>query len=61
MSGLLMRSHMTAAKMGSATRAPNSLAASSRPLGPTECLAPWIDRSHHLSFSSKLRLTTRRL
>ena len=48
MSGLLMRSHMTAAKMGSATRVPNSAAVSSVPLGPTECLASGIDRSHHL-------------
>ena len=45
MSGLLSRSHMTAAKMGSATRGPNSTAACS-PLGPSGFLASEIDRSH---------------
>src|SRR5258708_1709615 len=59
MSGLLTRPHMTAAKMGSATRVPNSAAALNRPLGPSECLASGIDRSHHLSLSSKLRPTAR--
>ena len=55
MSGMVMRPHMTAAKMGYTARVPNSGAASSRPLDSTECLASWIAGSHHLSFSSKLR------
>jgi hypothetical protein len=36
------------AKMVSATRVPNNQAAFLRPMGPTECLAPRIDRSYHL-------------
>src|SRR3984893_15775979 len=54
MFGLLTRPYMTAAKMGSATRVPNRVAALSRPLGPSECLASGIDRSHHLYIPSKL-------
>ena len=48
MSGLLMRSVGPLAKMVSATRVPNTPATSYGPMGPTECLAPWIDRSYHL-------------
>src|SRR3981189_8028 len=35
--------------MVSATRAPNNLTTFLRPMGPTDCLAPRIDRSYHLS------------
>ena len=55
MSGLLMRPHMTAAKMGYTARVPNNPAALDRPMDSPECLASWIAGSHHLSFSSKLR------
>ncbi|OIQ76491.1 hypothetical protein GALL_418280 [mine drainage metagenome] len=36
------------AKMVSATRVPNNHATFFRPMGPTDCLAPRIDRSYHL-------------
>src|SRR6476661_1153337 len=48
MSGLLMRCFGPLAKMVSATRAPNNHATLLRPMGPTDCLAPRIDRSCHL-------------
>src|SRR5271168_861427 len=35
--------------MVSATRAPNNHTTWLRPMGPTDCLAPWTDRSCHLS------------
>src|SRR5260370_39169738 len=34
--------------MVSATRAPNNHTTCVGPMGPTDCLAPWIDRSYHL-------------
>src|ERR1700722_188643 len=34
--------------MASAARVPNTPATLLRPMGPTDCLAPWIDRSYHL-------------
>lgn len=37
--------------MVSATRAPNNHTACLRPMGPTDCLAPRIDRSYHLFLS----------
>jgi len=45
MSGLLMRSVLVRplAKMVSATRAPNNHTTCLGPMGPTDCLAPWID------------------
>src|SRR6266700_7641111 len=51
MSGLLMRYFGPLAKMVSATRAPNNHTTFLWPMGPTDCLAPRIDRSYHL-FSS---------
>src|SRR3979490_1865776 len=48
MSGLLMRWFEPLAKMASATRAPINHTTFLRPMGPTDCLAPWIDRSYHL-------------
>src|SRR2546426_4472375 len=49
MSGLLMRSHMTAAKMGFATRGPNITAMSGhRRWVPRSVSRLEIDRSHHL-------------
>src|SRR5882757_10304625 len=50
MSGLLMRVGFSPlAKMVSATRVPNNHTTWLRPMGPTDCLAPRIDRSCHLS------------
>ena len=48
MSGLLMRWFEPLAKMVSATRVPIKHTTFLRPMGPTDCLAPRIDRSYHL-------------
>src|SRR6266568_8790939 len=55
MYGLLTRPYMTAAKMGSATRVPNRGRGLEPTTGSLGVSRIWIDRSHHLSFSSKLR------
>ena len=47
---LALCSHMNAAKMVSATRAPDR-PATLRPVGSTDCLTSRIDRSHHLLVS----------
>jgi len=54
MSGLLSRSHMTAAKMGSATRGPNNQTASFA--NGSHGLSRVLDRSITLIYSSKLGL-----
>src|SRR5947208_10987887 len=54
MSGLLSRSHMTAAKMVSATRVPNSTGGIEHHWVPRSVSRLGIDRSHHLLVSSKL-------
>src|ERR1700675_4929439 len=49
MSGLLVRLVDRWPRWFSATRVPYSLATFLRPMGPTDFLAPRIDRSYHLS------------
>ena len=48
MSGLLSRSHMNAGQDGFRDASSKHFSDLWRPLDPTECLASWIDRSHHL-------------
>ena len=48
MSGLLVQLVRPLAKMVSATRVPINHATCVRPMGPTDLLASWIDRSYHL-------------
>jgi hypothetical protein len=57
MSGLLVRSPLTAGRDGFRDASSEHGSGTGIPLGTTDCLAFWIDRSHHLLFSSKLRLS----
>jgi hypothetical protein len=58
MYGLVTRSRMTAAKMGSATRVPNSNATTRSPLGPSECLASWDRSDRTICFLASFGLGT---
>ena len=63
MSGLMSRSHMTAAKMGSATRGPNTIMTFDNLASGAHGLARVLGSIDHAiySFSSKLRTSRRRL
>jgi len=63
MSGLMSRSHMTAAKMGSATRGPNTIMTFNNLASGAHGLARVLGSIDHAiySFSSKLRTSRRRL
>src|SRR5438477_12573142 len=57
MSGLLLRSPLTAGRDGFRDASSEHGSGIGIPLGTTDWLAFWIDRSHHRWFSSKLRLS----
>jgi len=48
MSGLLVRSPLTAGRDGFRDASSEHGSGTGIPLGTTDCLAFWIDRSHHL-------------
>jgi hypothetical protein len=48
MSGLLMRSVWTTGQDGFRDASSKHASDLYGPMGPTDCLAPWIDRSYHL-------------